>query len=164
MRYWIWRYWHDSAQASAQKVTMLYAWGQCKSNFAPWSIGLNFQWKSTIVFRVQISHLFGSIWFFIFCETLFNMINTHYNLHQILRWLGVLSGRNAPLGWGGKGEAWGWESWLTDWAGYLSTAQRKERKKHNLSQQLIPLENHFEGQGKITQSGEHPLRNRFLTQ
>ena len=35
--------------------------------------------------------------FFIFYWKLFNMINTHLNLHQILGWLGVGAGRNSPL-------------------------------------------------------------------
>ena len=65
MKYWIWRYWHENTIMHSHVLRRL----RCcprgdKSNFGPSSFGLNFQWKSTIVLRVQISHLFGSIWFF----------------------------------------------------------------------------------------------------
>ena len=101
-----------------------------KSNFGPSSFGLNFQWKSTIVLRVQISHLFGSIWFFF-----------SYFARRFSTWLTQTCTLIYTKSLGG----WVWvqgvthlwrvrkgEAWLNSRASYLSTAQ-----KNNLGQQLI---------------------------
>ena len=115
-----------NAQPGTQKIKMLYVRVGISQIFDPHRLDPIFSESQPLYSQYKFHiYLDQFDFFFIFCETLFNMVNTHLNLHLILGWLGMVAGGNSPFGaergGGGKGEAW--RLVKLNRAGYLSTAQ-----------------------------------------